>query len=409
MFGPRFAIYTPVIQLADGAPALDAARRACARTRTRSTGCAGSRSRTYDDWRTTRRGAPLRVFVDGEERAVAADGTFDGTRRGRSPCTRVRSARGSTPGDALPFSDRRLAMSAPARLGRDARLQRGRDPRDVGEERRRRTARAAASRSRCSSSRTARPTARSTIARRTRGRVPRGPGRAPRRSRLRPRAARRAARRDRRRGRQLRHRLLRSRLPRRGGRRRCSRRTVPRSSSARSAARARPTTRDPAPQARDDRCSARSCASCSGCGVSDTHGMKAMRRAAVEPYARICIFGQDLFDTELILRVERAGLRTGGDPGRGARAAPGAQLVPLARPAYAARPVQTPVGAVEGIPGTADARVRPHRQRRGRAVGEPGVGHDRRRPDRRDRAGRRRPAPSISATRCSRPDSSTCR
>jgi len=47
-----------------------------------------------------------------------------------------------------------------------------------------------------------------------------------------------------------------------------------------------------------------------GLRVSDTHGIKAMRRDAVEPYARICSFGQDLFDTELILRVERAGLRT---------------------------------------------------------------------------------------------------
>ncbi|MGQ0823859.1 MAG: glycosyltransferase family 2 protein [Actinomycetota bacterium] len=48
--------------------------------------------------------------------------------------------------------------------------------------------------------------------------------------------------------------------------------------------------------------------------VSDTHGMKAMNRVAVEPYARRCAFGKDLFDTELILRVERAGLRTDGIP-----------------------------------------------------------------------------------------------
>jgi glycosyltransferase involved in cell wall biosynthesis len=45
-----------------------------------------------------------------------------------------------------------------------------------------------------------------------------------------------------------------------------------------------------------------------GLGVSDTHGMKAMRRAAVEPLAAECRFGVDLFDTELILRAERAGL-----------------------------------------------------------------------------------------------------
>ena len=51
-----------------------------------------------------------------------------------------------------------------------------------------------------------------------------------------------------------------------------------------------------------------------GLHVSDTHGIKAMRRAAVEPFARACKSGQDLFDTELILRVERAGLRTAEIP-----------------------------------------------------------------------------------------------
>jgi glycosyltransferase involved in cell wall biosynthesis len=51
-----------------------------------------------------------------------------------------------------------------------------------------------------------------------------------------------------------------------------------------------------------------------GLRVSDTHGMKAMRRAAVEPHARACRFGADLFDTELVLRVERAGLSTAEIP-----------------------------------------------------------------------------------------------
>jgi glycosyltransferase involved in cell wall biosynthesis len=45
-----------------------------------------------------------------------------------------------------------------------------------------------------------------------------------------------------------------------------------------------------------------------GLTVSDTHGMKALRRTAVEPLARRCRSGTDLFDTELVLRVERAGL-----------------------------------------------------------------------------------------------------
>jgi len=51
-----------------------------------------------------------------------------------------------------------------------------------------------------------------------------------------------------------------------------------------------------------------------GLTVSDTHGMKAMRRAAVEDFAQACFSGQDLFDTELILRVERAGLPVGEVP-----------------------------------------------------------------------------------------------
>jgi glycosyltransferase involved in cell wall biosynthesis len=51
-----------------------------------------------------------------------------------------------------------------------------------------------------------------------------------------------------------------------------------------------------------------------GARVSDTHGMKVMRRVDVEPYARRATFGRDLFDTELVLRVERAGLGTGEIP-----------------------------------------------------------------------------------------------
>lgn len=51
-----------------------------------------------------------------------------------------------------------------------------------------------------------------------------------------------------------------------------------------------------------------------GLRVSDTHGMKAMRRSAVEPIARACRFGRDLFDTELVLRVERAGFPTAEIP-----------------------------------------------------------------------------------------------
>ena len=51
-----------------------------------------------------------------------------------------------------------------------------------------------------------------------------------------------------------------------------------------------------------------------GLRVSDTHGVKAMRREAVAPLAQYCRFGQDLFDTELILRAERSGLRSAEIP-----------------------------------------------------------------------------------------------
>jgi glycosyltransferase involved in cell wall biosynthesis len=45
-----------------------------------------------------------------------------------------------------------------------------------------------------------------------------------------------------------------------------------------------------------------------GLNVSDTHGMKAMRRQLVLPVVERCRFGADLFDTELVLRAEAAGL-----------------------------------------------------------------------------------------------------
>ena len=42
--------------------------------------------------------------------------------------------------------------------------------------------------------------------------------------------------------------------------------------------------------------------------VSDTHGMKAMRRTEVAPIVERCRFRTDLFDTELVIRSERSGL-----------------------------------------------------------------------------------------------------
>jgi glycosyltransferase involved in cell wall biosynthesis len=46
-----------------------------------------------------------------------------------------------------------------------------------------------------------------------------------------------------------------------------------------------------------------------GLRVSDTHGMKVLRRSVVAPIVADCRFGGDLFDTELLLRTERAGFR----------------------------------------------------------------------------------------------------
>jgi hypothetical protein len=46
-----------------------------------------------------------------------------------------------------------------------------------------------------------------------------------------------------------------------------------------------------------------------GSKVSDTHGMKAIRREVVEQIAPRVASTADLFDTELVIRAERAGYR----------------------------------------------------------------------------------------------------
>jgi glycosyltransferase AglD len=45
-----------------------------------------------------------------------------------------------------------------------------------------------------------------------------------------------------------------------------------------------------------------------GLKVSDTHGIKLLRRAPLEAVVARCRFGLDIFDTELVLRAEREGL-----------------------------------------------------------------------------------------------------
>ncbi len=46
-----------------------------------------------------------------------------------------------------------------------------------------------------------------------------------------------------------------------------------------------------------------------GLKVSDTHGIKVVRRAPLKELAASCRYGTDIYDTELILRAERAGLK----------------------------------------------------------------------------------------------------
>jgi len=51
-----------------------------------------------------------------------------------------------------------------------------------------------------------------------------------------------------------------------------------------------------------------------GLQVADTHGIKVVRRAPLKDLAASCRYGTDIFDTELILRAERAGLRVTAIP-----------------------------------------------------------------------------------------------
>ncbi|HEX6597137.1 MAG TPA: glycosyltransferase family 2 protein [Acidimicrobiales bacterium] len=51
-----------------------------------------------------------------------------------------------------------------------------------------------------------------------------------------------------------------------------------------------------------------------GLKVADTHGIKVVRRAPLKELAASCRYGTDIFDTELILRAERAGLRVTAIP-----------------------------------------------------------------------------------------------
>ena len=103
VFGPRFALYTPVVQLAGGLPGLDVALAVREDASAIDALCRLALA-SYADW-TRDAGAPIEAFVDGEPRAVSSTGAFDGS--GRE--IRVRAACHETSaGPSLPFRDRRL-------------------------------------------------------------------------------------------------------------------------------------------------------------------------------------------------------------------------------------------------------------------------------------------------------------
>jgi hyaluronoglucosaminidase len=106
VYGPRFAMYSPVVQLTDGRPALDveSAIREDANAIDRLCRLA---FQDYGAW-CREPDATVRVLVDGEERAVEPDGTFDA--HGRTALLRAGSlVTRITAGDELPFDDVRLS------------------------------------------------------------------------------------------------------------------------------------------------------------------------------------------------------------------------------------------------------------------------------------------------------------
>jgi glycosyltransferase involved in cell wall biosynthesis len=73
-----------------------------------------------------------------------------------------------------------------------------------------------------------------------------------------------------------------------------------------------------------------------GCRATDTHGMKAFWRSTIAPLAAECCTSSELFDTELVLRAERAGLRIREVPTRVTESRP-ARTAALQRAPRAAR------------------------------------------------------------------------
>ena len=106
VFGPRFALYPAVVQTIGGRPAV-AIDLAVLEDENAIDRLCRVALREYERWRADAN-ETVRAMVDGTERTVAPDGSFDG----RGAMTLVRTGRLATrvrPGEALPVRDRRLS------------------------------------------------------------------------------------------------------------------------------------------------------------------------------------------------------------------------------------------------------------------------------------------------------------
>jgi hypothetical protein len=104
-FGPRFAIYPAVVQTASGRPAVDIDLALIENANAVDRLCRVA-LREYERWRVDA-DETVRALVDGMERPIAADGTFD-ARGGTTLLCSGRQTTRARSDEALPVRDRRL-------------------------------------------------------------------------------------------------------------------------------------------------------------------------------------------------------------------------------------------------------------------------------------------------------------
>ena len=82
--------------------------------------------------------------------------------------------------------------------------------------------------------------------------------------------------------------------------------------------------------------------------MDDTHGMKALRREVVQQYAPQTVMRQDIFDTELIIRARRGGVKVDSDPRHGGGEKEGAFVYSTSHTSHHAGVAPVAVYLVEG-------------------------------------------------------------